>query len=79
MNSLLQDKIYNGKGNKNAHLRARAKILNDFKKYLKVVLKEDKKFNFNKYYKNTPYNDDKTRIKSSTIDFGVATLKKIVL
>lgn len=68
MNNRLQEEIYSKKGaNREKAIKARAKILNDFNTYLKVVLKHDKKFNFQKYYKNTPYGDNRTRIRSSTI------------
>lgn len=77
MNSVLQDKIYHSKGDRVAHNKARSKILNDFKKYMKVILKEDNKFNFQKYYKNSPYGDDKTRIKSSTIKYTINTVKQL--
>ena len=80
MNNLLQDEIYskNGKDKKDA-VKVRARILNDFNKYLKIVIKHEKGFNFQKYYKNTPYGDNRTRIRSSTIRYGIDTIKRILI
>lgn len=79
MNILLEDKIKSSKGNdKKEYTKIRTKILNDFNRYLKIVLKEDKQFNFNRYYKNTPYGDDRVRIRNSTLKYGLRNIKRLV-
>jgi protein tyrosine phosphatase len=79
MNTLLEDKIKNSKGSeKQEYTKTRTRILNDFNKYLKIVLKEDKKFNFNRYYKNTPYGDDRVRIRNSTLKYGLKNIRRII-
>ena len=79
MNTLLEDKIKNSKGSeKQEYTKTRTRILNDFNKYLKIVLKEDKKFNFNRYYKNTPYGDDRVRIRNSTLKYGLKNIRRVI-
>ena len=45
----------------------RARVLNDFKKYLKIVLDSDKEFNFGDYYKNSEYYDSNIMIDKETL------------
>lgn len=55
----------------------RARVLNDFKKYFKAVLKEEKEFNFTEYYKNSEYYDSSITIDNTTMKFIGSLIKKI--
>ncbi|MCK9198935.1 MAG: hypothetical protein M0P49_04965, partial [Bacilli bacterium] len=59
--------------------KARAKILNDFNKYLKVVLKDDVEFNFTEYYNDSPFSDATTKINASTLKYSGDLIKSILL
>ena len=48
-------------------VKIRARVLNDFHKYLKVVLKEDKQFNFSNYYQSSEFCDDSFVITAPTL------------
>lgn len=83
MNILLEKKIYTkGKSTDeqlDSYHKARAKILNDFNKYLKVVLKEDTEFNFTEYYNDSPFSDATTKINASTLKYSGDLIKSILL
>ena len=48
-------------------VKIRARVLNDFHKYLKVVLKGDKQFNFSNYYQRSEFCDDSFIITAPTL------------
>ena len=60
----------------------RARILNDFKKYLKLVISDDKEFDFTSYFKKSKYNDKTIFIDKDTLKYTgkvVATVVKSVV
>ena len=80
MNTIIEKKIYNQKisedDKKKLH-KVRARILNDFNKYLRFVTSEDNQFNFTEYYNNTPFSDATIKIDKHTIKHG-ANLAKLI-
>lgn len=78
MNNIIESKIYNEKikeeDKKELH-KVRARILNDFNKYLKVVTSNDNSFNFTSYYNETPFSDATIKIDKHTIKYGVKIAK----
>nr|DAJ45166.1 MAG TPA: hypothetical protein [Caudoviricetes sp.] len=48
-------------------VKIRARVLNDFHKYLKVVLKNEKQFNFSNYYQRSEFCDDSFVITAPTL------------
>lgn len=56
----------------------RARILNDYNKYMKIVLDNEPDFNFDKYYSNTKYGQDKIRIKGTTLKHSIGLLKALL-
>lgn len=56
----------------------RARVLNDFHKYIKVVLKSDKQFNFSNYYQRSEFSDDSIVIKSPTLKYTGKYAKDIL-
>lgn len=48
-------------------VKIRARVLNDFHKYLKIVLKGDKQFNFSNYYQRSEFCDDSFVITAPTL------------
>lgn len=48
-------------------MKTRARVLNDFNKYIKIVLKEDPSFNFASYYEQSPFYANTIEVKGSTI------------
>lgn len=76
LNSLIERKIYT-KNNKDLY-KVRARILNDFNKYMNEITESDKSFNFIEYYKETPFNDDTVKIKSSTLKYTAKYIKDLL-
>lgn len=74
--TLLEKRIYkNGKKESPEELKVRARFLNDFKKYLKILNTEDPDFNFREYYEQSQFNDALIKIDKSTLKYGFEALK----
>ena len=69
MNILLEKQIYSTRKNDNKLYDTRARVLNDFNKYLKIVMKKDKDFNFSEYYDESPFSDSKYKINNHTLKY----------
>ncbi len=82
MNTILEKKIFTkGKSTDDqldSYHKARAKILNNFNKYLKVVLKGDPEFNFTEYYNESPFSDASTKINASTLKYSGEIIKSLL-
>lgn len=77
--TLLEKKIYKqGKDKSVSELKVRARLLNDFKKYLKIVTDHDKSFNFTEYYERSKFNDALIQIDKNTLKFGWDALKYVI-
>lgn len=77
--TLLEKKIYKqGKDKSVKELKVRARFLNDFKKYLKIVVSNDNTFNFTQYYEQSPFNDAIIQINKNTLKFGWEALKYLI-
>lgn len=76
--TLMEKKIYDkDKPNKDL-IKVRARYLNDFKKYLKIVVANDPSFNFGEYYEQSPFNDAMIQIDKNTLKYGWKALKYII-
>ena len=79
INNNLEAKIYAlKKDNRSKEVRLRSRVLSDFNKYLSRVLKEDRSFNFTEYFERSPYSDTAVKIHSSTLDYTVQYIKKLL-
>lgn len=85
MNTTIEDKIHDKKNKALSSAQTtvelinhRAHILGDFNKYLKEVLKVEKKFNFSEYYEDTPFSSTFIKFNSSTLHFTAQALKDII-
>ena len=81
MNIELERRIYNSNRDEsklNEYTRVRARILNDFNKYIKIINKKEKDFNFSEYYEESPFNDGSTKLRKSTLDYLGNYLKQII-
>ena len=58
--------------------KARAKVLNDFKTYMAVIQKEDRHFDFRKYFEASEYSDAAYKISQSTIKGAIGIVKSII-
>ena len=69
MNYIIEKKLYHNKNldNKNELIKVRAVVLNDFKKYIKVIQKKEPDFIFSSYYEQSPFYPHTIEIKKSTI------------
>ena len=52
--------------------------MNDFNKYIKVVLKKDRNFNFTNYFAKSEYNTDVLVIKKPTLDMTIDKLGRLL-
>lgn len=77
LNLLIEQKIYSKNKKEKSLYQSRARILNDFNTYLKIITKNEKDFNFTEYYNNTPFSDATIKIKSSTLKHGVDLIKSL--
>lgn len=79
LNQILEKKIYseNNKDTKSGYHKSRARILNDFNKYLKIVLSIDKDFVFTDYYNDSPFSDAVIKINQSTLHHGAKLVKNM--
>ena len=70
MNYILEKKLYHNKFliNKEKNMKTRARVLNDFNKYIKIVLKKEPEFNFGKYYEASQFYPHTIEVKSSTVN-----------
>lgn len=80
MNIVLEENIHDPskKDNIKEYHKARAKIINDLKKYMKIVMKYDNTFNIVEEYKNSPFDNSTIKIKKSTINYLLELIKHII-
>ena len=80
LNTILEEKIYQER-NKAAlprYHKARAKIINDITKYMAIVQKYDKDFDMLKEYQNSPFSDDRIKIRRSTLLYTIDLFKRLI-
>ena len=56
----------------------RARVINDFTKYFKIIKTNDKEFDFNKYIKNSEYYNKTITVDNSTLKFTGNYIKAIL-
>ncbi len=81
MNIVLEKRLHSSlttANQKTAMRKTRARVLNDFKKYMKVVLRHDKSFNFTKYFEDSKYSDAAYRISGGTASAVFSALKQLM-
>lgn len=85
MNTIIEGRIMHNKSilisksKKDSAMKARAFILNDFKKYMKFILDREPEFNFQVYYNDTQFAYEEIEINKKTIDVAKTLLKLLVL
>lgn len=69
MNYVLERRLYHNKSlkDKEKNMKTRARVLNDFDKYIKYVLEKEPKFNFSEYYENSIFHPHTVEVKAGTI------------
>lgn len=77
LNLILERKIYKNKKPEKEYHDMRARILNDFNKYLKIVNKAEPDFDFTSGYEESPYSDAAIKIHSHTLKYGVKYSKSL--
>ena len=58
---------------------SRARIFNDFQKYLRIIQSKEKDFNFNEYYENSPFSDSAYKFNASTIKYTKDFIKSLII
>lgn len=58
--------------------KIRAWIMSDFTRYTKLLGEKEPKFNFSKYYENSPFSDVRIKINSSTLKGIIDLVKHVV-
>lgn len=56
----------------------RARVLNDYKKYLSVILKAEKEFDFETYMRNSEYYNKTIVVDKHTLKYTGATIKELI-
>ena len=64
--------------NKEKNMKTRARVLNDFNKYIKVVLKAQPDFNFGEYYEQSPFYPHTIEITGSTVNAVIDVFRYIL-
>lgn len=69
MNYILERNLYHNKSlsNKEKNIKTRARVLNDFNKYIKFVLDKESDFNFSEYYEKSIFYPHTIEVKKHTI------------
>lgn len=69
MNYILERRLYhnNSLSNKEKNMKTRARVLNDFNKYIKYVLDKEPNFNFSEYYEKSIFYPHTIEVKSGTL------------
>lgn len=80
LNGVLEEKIHKEKDakKKQEYYKVRARILGDITRYMKIVQKKDPDFDMLKEYENSPFSDDKVRIRRSTLYYTIDLIKKVI-
>lgn len=81
LNCMIEDLLYGNKKcdpkDKIELNKSRARILNDFNKYLKYATKFDREFNFREYYEKSPFSDSSIKINNSTLKYTQKMIKGV--
>ena len=80
LNGILEEKIHKEKDSKKKqeYYKVRARILGDITRYMKIVQKKDPDFDMLKEYENSPFADNKVRIRRSTLYYTIDLIKKVI-
>jgi hypothetical protein len=80
MNILLEDMIHDTKDNKERSKlnKVRAKVMNDIKTYMPKILESDPRFDILKAYNDSPFADNKIKIRNSTIRYTIDAVKRLL-
>lgn len=80
LNGVLEEKIHKEKDAKKRqeYYKVRARILGDITRYMKIVQKKDPNFDMLKEYENSPFADNKVRIRRSTLYYTIDLIKKVI-
>lgn len=69
-NMTLEEKIYIKQPKEDVrknYINTRARVLNDFNKYLKIVLESEPHFNFSEYYESSPFNKEYYKVTKDSV------------
>ena len=80
MNILLEEMIHSTKDKKKLteiH-KVRAKIINDIKTYMPKILKLNPSFDILKAYSDSPFSNNKVKIRQSTIKYTLDLFKRLI-
>lgn len=80
MNILLEDMIHDTKDSKEKSKlnKVRAKVMNDIKTYMPKILEYDPQFDILKAYNDSPFADNKIKIRNSTIRYTIDAVKRLL-
>lgn len=81
INSIIEKRIKKMKKGSSEYkdlINLRSRVLNDFKKYFKLITTEDPEFDFNTYYQASEYNSHNIIIKNSTLKHSGNTILKFI-
>lgn len=76
MNETIEENMYSKGSRKD--MKVRARILNDFNKYMKIILAEDSKFNFQEYFEKSQFSDAVVMINKETIDWSTKIIGSLL-
>lgn len=79
LNIKLEKIIYKQKKANKSDYDLRARILNDFNKYIKIVSENEEDFNFSKEFDKSIYNNNSYSISKHTLKHGIQYIKSIFL
>ena len=78
INYKIEEALSSNPKDKKTLVDIRARVLNDFNKYIKIIMSQDNTFNLNEYIKDTPFNPDNIVISKNLIDKSISLFKKII-
>lgn len=68
--SMMDELMQSNKGGSSEYkklMNLRARVINDYKKYIAIILKHNSKYNFRKHYESSPFSDSVYKIDGSIV------------
>ena len=79
MNYILEKRLSKNNKHKSKDIKTRARVLNDFNKYLTILLKNQPRFNFSEYYEASPFYHNSIEIDKNTVKYTTDLLRSMLL
>ena len=77
--NIIKERLSKNNKHKSKDIKTRARVLNDFNKYLTILLKNQPRFNFSEYYEASPFYHNSIEIDKNTVKYTTDLLRSMLL